>query len=183
MKTKDEVFNWFQEFKALVENQNGKKIKILRSNNESEYTSNKFEDFCKATGIKKELTVPYNPKQNGVAERKKRGIVGSTKAMIHDHGLPMFLWAKASNTSMYLQNMTPHKALEDMAPKEAFTGVKPKVSHLRIFGSPVYVHIPSKKRTTLEPTLERRIFVGYSETSKAYRIYNPRQENCCWEGC
>jgi transposase InsO family protein len=55
----------------LVENQTGRKIRVLRSDNGGEYTSKEFEDYCTAVGIKKELTVPYNPQQNGVAERKK----------------------------------------------------------------------------------------------------------------
>jgi transposase InsO family protein len=60
MKTKDEVFNRFREFRALVENQTWKKIKILRSDNGGEYTSNEFRDFCKEAGIKREMTVPFN---------------------------------------------------------------------------------------------------------------------------
>jgi hypothetical protein len=61
MKTKGQVFKRFQEFKALVENQTGKKIKVLRSNNRGEYNSNEFNDFCAREGIKRELIVPYNP--------------------------------------------------------------------------------------------------------------------------
>jgi transposase InsO family protein len=68
LKTKDEVFSRFQEFKSLVENQTWKKIKVLRSNNGGEYTSKEFEGFCKETRIKREMTVPNNPQQNGVAE-------------------------------------------------------------------------------------------------------------------
>jgi len=118
--------------------------------------------------------MPYNPQQNGVAERKNRTIVGASKAMIHDQDLPMFLWAEARNAIVYLQNRSPHRAMEDMTPEEAFIGVKPKVSHLRIFGSPIYVHIPLEKRTKLEPPSEKGIFVGYSETLKVYRVYIPR---------
>jgi hypothetical protein len=84
IKTKGQVFNWFQEFKALVENQTRKKIKVLRSNNGGEYTSNEFNDFCAREGIKRELTVPYNSQQNGVAERKNRAIVGAVRAMLYD---------------------------------------------------------------------------------------------------
>jgi transposase InsO family protein len=61
MKTKGQVFNRFQEFKALVENQTGKKIKVLRTNNGVEYTSKEFMDFCAGEGIRRELIVPYNP--------------------------------------------------------------------------------------------------------------------------
>eukprot|EP00253_Pinus_taeda_P036299 PITA_36299 len=70
LKKKDEVFSRFQHFKALIENQTEKKIKILRTDNGTEYESNEFHDFCKEAGIKRETTTPYTPKQNGVAERK-----------------------------------------------------------------------------------------------------------------
>jgi transposase InsO family protein len=61
LKAKDDVFSKFQEFKALVENLSRRKIKILRSYNGGEYTSNEFKDFCREEGIKSELTTPYNP--------------------------------------------------------------------------------------------------------------------------
>jgi transposase InsO family protein len=75
MKTKDEVFSRFREFKALVENHTRKNIKVLRSNNGGEYTSNEFKNFCKEARIKRELTVHFNPQQNGVTERKNWTIV------------------------------------------------------------------------------------------------------------
>jgi transposase InsO family protein len=61
LKTKDEVIRRFQEFKALVENQTGTKIKVLTSDNGGEYNSKEFEGFCKEAGIKRELIVLYNP--------------------------------------------------------------------------------------------------------------------------
>jgi transposase InsO family protein len=95
LKTKDEVFDRFREFKALVENATGKKIKVLRSDNGGEYIDKDFTDFCAKEGIKREWTTPYNPQQNGVAERKNRTIVGAAKAMLYDQDLPRFLWAEA----------------------------------------------------------------------------------------
>jgi hypothetical protein len=61
MKTKDQVLNRFQEFSAQVENLIEKNINVLRLNNGGEYTSDVFSDFFKEAGIKKDLTVPYNP--------------------------------------------------------------------------------------------------------------------------
>jgi transposase InsO family protein len=90
-----------------VENQTGKKIRVLRSKNGGEYTSKEFMDFCAGEGIRRELTVPYNPQQTGVAERRNRAIVGAARAMLHDQGLPLFLWAEACYTAVYLQNMLP----------------------------------------------------------------------------
>jgi transposase InsO family protein len=84
MKSKNETFKNFHEFKALIENQTETHIRILRSNNGGEYESHQFEDFCKEEAIKRQLTVPYNPQQNGVAERKNITICEAAKAMMCD---------------------------------------------------------------------------------------------------
>jgi hypothetical protein len=49
--------------------------------------------------------------------------------------------------------------------------VRPEIGHLRIFGCPFYIHVPKEKRTKLEPSGRKGVFVGYNKTSKAYRIY------------
>ena len=88
----------------------------MRSNNGGEYASDEFIDFCTTKGIKREMTVPYNPEQNGVVERKNRSIIGAARSMIHDQGLLLFLWVEAYNTIVYLQNRSPQMADGDMTP-------------------------------------------------------------------
>ena len=73
----------------------------------------------------------------------------------------------------YVQNHTPHRVLENKNIEEVFSSKKPEFNHLRIFGFPVYIHIPKEKRTKLDPSGNKGIFVGYSESSKAYKIYFP----------
>ena len=85
------MFERFKEFKALVENLSERKINIFRSDNGGEFTSNELKDFCKETRVKRGLTIPYNPQQNGVVERKNRSIMEAVKAMIHDQDLSMHL--------------------------------------------------------------------------------------------
>jgi len=51
LKTKSNVFDRFKEFKALVENQTGKKIKVLSPDNGGEFYSREFQEFCKNCGI------------------------------------------------------------------------------------------------------------------------------------
>jgi hypothetical protein len=132
MQTKGRVFIQFQEFKALMENQTGNKIRVLRTHNRGEYTYKEFIDFYAGEGIRRELTVPYNPHQNGVAERKNMAIVGVVRAMLHDQGLPLFLWAKVCYTAVYLQNKISHKVVGSMTHKEDFSGKKPEVGNFRI---------------------------------------------------
>jgi hypothetical protein len=171
LKSKSEVFNKFKEFKALVENLVERKIKVLRSDNGGEFTSDDFKAFCREVGIKRELTTPYNPHQNGVAERKNRTIMEAVKAMIHDQDLPMKLWAEEARTVVYVHNRTPHHVLGNKTPEEMFTRENLEVSHLRIFGCLVYVHVPKDKRSKLDPSGKKGIFVGYNETSNTYRVY------------
>ena len=85
----------------------------------------------------------------------------------------MTLWANATSTPVYVQNRSPHQVFSNKTLEEAFTGVNPDVSHLRIFGCSVYIHVPKEKRSKLEPSGKKETFVRYSETSKAYRIYIP----------
>ena len=93
------------------------------------------------------------------------------KAMIHDQDLLMYLWEEVARTIVYVHNRISHNALGNKNPEEMFSIENPEVSHLHIFGCHVYIHIPKEKRTKLDPSGKKGLFVGYSEQSKAYRIY------------
>ena len=95
----------------------------------------------------------------------------AVNTMIHDQDLPMHLWDEATRKTVYVQNRLPHSALGFKTPKEMYTGKKLEVSHLKIFGFPVYVHILKEKRTKLDHSRKKGIFVGYCEVSKAFKIH------------
>ena len=97
--------------------------------------------------------------------------------MLHDQDLLLFLWIEACRTAVYLQNKSPHRVVGSKIPEEAFTGVRPDIGHFRMFGCLMFSDVPSEKRTKLEPTREKGIFVGYNKTLKAFRIYIPAQRN------
>jgi hypothetical protein len=95
------------------------------------------------------------------------------KTMIHDQDLPMHLWVEAARTTVYVQNRLSHSALGFKTPEEIFSGKKPEVIHLKIFGCPVFIHILKERRTKLHLSGKKGIFVGYYEVYKAFRIYIP----------
>jgi hypothetical protein len=96
--------------------------------------------------------------------------------MIHALDIPMCLWAKACLAIVYIMKRCPHRILKEKTAKEAFIGEKPQVANLHVFGCLVYNHIPDEKRTKLEPSSLKGLFVGYSKISKAYRVYIPSQQ-------
>jgi len=87
------VFEYFKEFKSMVEKQTGKSIKILRSDKGGEYTLGAFIKYCKQNGIMQQFTVPHIPQQNGVAKRKNRTLVECAHSMLKSKGLSNSFWA------------------------------------------------------------------------------------------
>ena len=81
-------------------------MKALRSDNGGEFISGEFKDFCSAEGIRRELIVPHNPQQNGVAERKNKTIVGAAQVMLHDQVLLGFLFFSIDKNQKIRQHQT-----------------------------------------------------------------------------
>ena len=93
MRKKSEVFNRFKEFKALVENQIEKKIKVLRIDNGGEFCKKEFEELCKKCGIAQQKSTPYIPKKNGVVEIMNRILMEKARSMLSGTGLGQDFWA------------------------------------------------------------------------------------------
>ena len=87
LQKNDEVFQKFKKFKALTEKQNGKCLKIIRTDRGTEYMNKTFLDYCKECGIKKASTISYSSQKNGVAERKNRTIIEMARCMLHSRNL------------------------------------------------------------------------------------------------
>lgn len=172
LKEKWQVFKTFVDFKAQVENETECKIKCIRSDNGGEFVSTIFNEFCTGNGIQRQLTCSYTPEQNGVAERANRTIVEKSKCMLFDADLDEKLWAEACNTAAYLMNRTPRVRLHNKTPYEVWTGHKPDVADLRIFGSKVTVHEPKQKRKKWSAKSREMIFIGYDDQKKGFRCYD-----------
>jgi len=94
LRSKDETFDMFKMFKAEVENQLGKEIKMLRSYRGSEYESLALSEFCESYGIIHQMIAPYTSQQNGIAEKKNRTLKDMINCMLNSLGLPHNLWGK-----------------------------------------------------------------------------------------
>ncbi len=171
LKTRDEIFDKFKQFKVFAETQTGMKIKSIRSDNGREYVSEKFCSFLVSNGIKRQLTVPYTPQQNGGAERANRTLVEMARSMLVHASVDEMFWAEAINTAAYLRNRSETSTLPAVTPYEAWSGKKPSVSHLRVFGARAIV-LDKTHRKKFKPKGVEYMLVGYSETAKAYRLHN-----------
>lgn len=172
LKTKEHVKQVIEEFKVLYERQLSKFIKILRSDNGSEYITSELDEFLRLSGIIHQFTNPYTPEQNGMAERMNRTLIEKARSMLYGAGLPKTFWAEAVSTAAYLVNRSPARG-HGKTPEEIWTGVKPDLSHLRVFGCTAMVHVPKELRKKLDSKSREMIFVGYCEDTKGYRLIHP----------
>ena len=151
-------------------------MKVLRTDIGGEYTSKEFKQYLKKQGTQHELNVPKTPQQNGVAEHMNRTIVEVIRSMLADSELPKRFWAKALSTATCLRSGSPTNAVQDRTPYEAWTGNKPNVSHLKIFGYGTYTHVPKDERGKLDSKTRRSIFLGYGQGVKGYCLYDKAQK-------
>jgi len=120
-------------------------IATLRTDNGGEYILNDFETYLKSKGIHHELTAPYSPAQNGVAERLNHTLVESAQAMM---ARAEKFWAEAvAAAAAYLRNRMVTRSLkEKMTPYEKWYDQKPDLTHLGVFGCMAYAYVPDSNR-------------------------------------
>ena len=151
----------------------GKRVITIRSDRGGEYIDGELKKDLRELHITHELTVPGTPQQNGDAERLNRVLLERTRAVLAESGLSQNLWAEALVTVNYARNRTPVSA-HGRTPWEMFTGQVPTVSHMRVFGSTAYIHVPKEKRNKLDPVSAKGVFLGYEPQTKGYRVLRER---------
>jgi transposase InsO family protein len=172
---KSQTFGAFKQYKSWSENITGKRIKCLRDDKGGEFISKEFDDFCSLYGIERQHTARNRPQQNGVAERANRTMEEAVVAMLHEAGAPLSFWGEAISSFIHVWNMVSTSSVASITPHQAFYGVKPDVSRLRVWGCIAYVLVQKDKRPngSLGSHMEKCIFIGYPQGYKAWRFYNP----------
>lgn len=165
-----EALNMFKRFIAEVETKLDQKVKTLRTDRGREYLSDMFKGFCEEKGIQRQLTIPYTPQQNGVAERRNRTLLDMVRSMMAQANLPIRFWGDALLTSTYILNRVPSKSVST-TPYELWNGRVPSLDHLRPWGSAGYVHNQNHKFGKLGPRATKMVFIRYPEHSKGYVMF------------
>ena len=119
----------------------------------------------------------YTPQQNGVVERNNCTILDLARSMVKAKHLPRTFRVETNLCAIYLLNHYPIKSVRNKTPNEAWSGSKPSVGHLRIFGCISYAHVLDQKRKKLDDKCEICIFTGYDKRRTTYRVYNPLKKN------
>ncbi|GJZ08302.1 putative ribonuclease H-like domain-containing protein [Tanacetum coccineum] len=174
LTTKDETSEILKNFIKEIENLVDKKVKIIRSDNGTEFKNKVMDDFCREKGIKREYSVARTPQQNGVAERRNRTLIEVARTMLADSKLPTTFWAEAVSTACYVQNRVIVVKPHNKTPYELFRGFKHALSFMRPFGYHVTILNTLDSLGKFNGKSDEGFFVGYSLSSKAFRVYNTR---------
>lgn len=172
LKSRDEILQVFIDWKLMVENQTNKKIKTFRSDGAMEFQSHDFSKVLTDSGILRQISAPYTQAQNGKSERSVRTISEYGRAMLYFSGLPLSFWSAAVEHAAYLRNRLPTRALPSCTPFEVWTGQRPDLSNVRVFGCRAFAHIPDERRKKLDVKSRECLYLGVPSGVKGFRLYD-----------
>nr|KYP63760.1 Retrovirus-related Pol polyprotein from transposon TNT 1-94 [Cajanus cajan] len=167
---KREVSRTLLNFFALIERQFGKQIKVLRSDNGTEFTC--LRNYFHEHGIVFQTSCPGTPQQNGRVERKHRHILNVARALRFQGNLPISFWGECVLTAGYLINRTPTPVLSGKTPYEMLYGQAPMYEHLKVFGCLCYAHNLDRHGDKFASRSRKCIFVGYPYGKKGWKLFD-----------
>nr|GEY83567.1 hypothetical protein [Tanacetum cinerariifolium] len=145
-----------------------------RCDNGGEFRNKEMNDFCSHKGIKIEFSNARTPQQNGVAERRNKTLIEAARTMLANAKLPITFWARAVNTTCYVQNRVLVNKSHNKTPYELFNGISPAIGFLKPFSCHVMILNTLDNLGKFEGKWDEGYFIGYSMSSKAFRVFNKR---------
>lgn len=170
MLAKSEVRIVLTNFLVYTEKQFGKSVKVVRSDNETEFMC--LSPSFRKKGIIHQTSCVGTSQQNGRVERKHRHILNVAWALLFQAHSPIKLWAEAISIPAYLINRTPSSIHNGRSPYEVLHGHKPSYDQLRVFGSSCYTHQARRDKDKFRERSHKCIFVGYPFGQKGLKVYN-----------
>ncbi|GJS78251.1 retrovirus-related pol polyprotein from transposon TNT 1-94 [Tanacetum coccineum] len=174
MRVANEAPDMIIDFVNQVQQNLKAQILTIRTDNGTEFKNEKLRSFYAKLGIVHKNSIARTPQQNGFVERRNRILVEAARTMLIFSKAPEFLWAEAIATACFTQNRSIIHTQHNKTPYELIRGRKPNVQYFHVFGSLCY---PTNDRDDLgkmKPKADIGIFIGYSESSRGFRIYNRR---------
>ena len=164
---KSDVFATFKSFIKDIHNEFETTIKRVRSDNGSEFKNTRIDEF----GIRHQFLAKYTPQLNGLVERK-RTLIDMARSMLTEYNASHSFWAKAINMACYYSNRLYCHPMMEKTPYELLNGRKPNIAYFRVFGCKCYILKKGTRLSKFEKKCDEGFFLGYSTTSKAYRVWN-----------
>ncbi|GJY83812.1 putative ribonuclease H-like domain-containing protein [Tanacetum coccineum] len=171
---KDETSGILKTFITEIENQLDYKVKVIRSDNGTEFKNSVMNQFCEIKGIKREFSVARTPQQNGVAKRRNRTLIEAARTMLVDSKLATTFWAEAVNIACYVLNRVLVIKPHNKTPYELIRGRIPLIDFMKTFGCPVTILNTRNHLGKFDGKADEGFFVGYFVVSKAMRVFNKR---------
>jgi hypothetical protein len=147
-----------------------KKVKVLHSDNGTEYTNRAMQNFLRDSDIVHQTTCVSAPEQNDVAERKNKHILEVTRCLLFVMNVPKYLWGEAAQTATYLINRMLLMAVNFSTPIEILTGTISFKVPPKKFGCVCFVHNTSVSTSKLDAKSYKCVFVGYSSEKKGISV-------------
>ena len=132
--SKDETFETLKDLFVKLENAYNVKVKKIRSDNDTEFKNSSMDLLCREKGIEHQFTGPYNPQQNGVAERKNRTLIEAARSMLSDSKFRVIFWVEAVNTTCYVLNRVLTVKRKNKTCYELLHNRKPNLEGFEPFG-------------------------------------------------
>ena len=172
LRNKLEAAESLHQYSMTVAVPLGLRIEIVRRDKGDEYVGKEFETLCVSASINAEYTATNTPQENGVSERDGQTLSHITRCLMKDGNFPPSLWGELFFTAAYVSNRSPHSPLEGATPYFRMHNREEDLSGLRTIGGRVFVHRKTYTRKLDDRTFEGKL-CGFSQDSRAYRIYNP----------
>ncbi|KAJ9566258.1 hypothetical protein OSB04_002224 [Centaurea solstitialis] len=174
LKTKDETSSLIINFIKAVQVQLKLPVQTVRTDNGTEFKNNILKSFYTSFRISQTFSTARTLEQNGVVERRNRTSVEAARLMLAQSQLPQYLWAEAVNTACYTQNRSIVHRRFGKTPYHILFDRIPSIEHFKVFGCKCYVLNETENRGKFGSKSDEMIFVGYSDSSIAYRVLNKK---------
>ena len=169
MKEKSQMFECIQVLVTKLESLYKLKVRMLRTDNGTEFKNHSMETFCNERGIIQQFSAPYVPQLNGVIDRKNRTLIEAARTMLADLSLPIQFWNEVVANACYTLNRVLIVKRHGKTCFELLQNRKPKLKYLERFGAPCMMLKKHEQGKFIEK-VEEGYFLGYNTPNK--RVYN-----------
>ncbi|KAJ9544402.1 hypothetical protein OSB04_024109 [Centaurea solstitialis] len=149
-------------------------VRKIRSDNGTEFKNATLDAYLTSIGISHNFSGAYTPQQNGVVERRNRTLVEAARTMLAYSGLPLTFWAEAVSTACFTQNRSIINKRFKKTPYHIINQRVPNVKFFHVFGCRCYILNNRDNLGKFDKKADEGYFLGYSLTSKTFRVYNKR---------